>query len=197
MIELAADAGRRRDPRLPWVYVGSSSRSPKARFEQHLSGHKASRLARRFAVRLRPDLFEDLDPIPGREAAEAAERARAGELAACGFVAHSDGISYGLERRPGRKRGRGADRGGADGDWIEWDRSRIEPVIGHLDAAISQLRDSAFQPLDAERCAELLYGVRAFWVADYLDQKDPPPGYGLFPHVRLEVLRARASELLS
>jgi len=195
VIELEAAAGRRRDPRLPWLYVGSSARSPRERFEQHLSGYKASRLPKRFGLRLRPDLYEDLGPIRAKKAAIEAEQERAAELSACGFVAHSDGHSYGREGRKGG-RGRGSDWGGADdGAWTEWDRARLEPVIGHLDAAIAELAQSAFTPLDAERCAHLLYGTHAFWVADYLDQDDPPPSYGLFPHVRLEVLERRAAEV--
>ncbi len=55
---------------------------------------------------------------------------------------------------------------------------------------------SSFRPLDAQRCAELLYGTHGFWVADYLDQADPPPSYGLFPHVRLDVLAERAGARL-
>jgi hypothetical protein len=196
VIELEAAAGRRRDPRLPWVYVGSSARSPEQRFEQHLSGYKASRLPKRFGLRLRPDLYEDLEPIKSKKAAVAAEQERARELAGCGFVAHSDGTSFGRAERK-RGRGRGSDWGSAeDGDWTEWDRERLEPVIAHLDAAIIELTQSAFAPLDPERCAHLLYGTHAFWIADYLDQSDPPPSYGLFPHVRLEVLEARASEAL-
>ncbi len=199
VIELEPAAGRRRDPRLPWVYVGSSARSPEQRFEQHLTGYKASRLPRRFGLRLRPDLYEDLGPIRSKKAAVADEEERARELAACGFVAHCDGTSFGHSppvRGRGKGRGRGSDRGGAaDGGWTEWDRERIEPVIGHLDAAIAELTESAFQPLDPERCAQLLYGTHAFWVADYLDQDDPPPSYGLFPHVRLDVLCERVEEL--
>ena len=30
-----------------------------------------------------------------------------------------------------------------------------------------------------------------FWVADYIDQLDPPPSYGLFPHVELDALLER------
>jgi hypothetical protein len=38
----------------------------------------------------------------------------------------------------------------------------------------------------------LLHGEPGFWVADYVDQLDPPPAYGLFAHVRLDALRERA-----
>jgi hypothetical protein len=181
VIELERAAGRRRDPRLPWLYVGSSARRPEDRFAQHLRGYKAARLVKRFGFRLRPDLYEDLGPIRGKRAAVEAEEARARELAAAGFVAHSDGVSYG--RDPGT---------GAAEEPVEWDAERLEPVAGHLDAAIAELAECSFAPLDAERIAELLYGARGFWVAEFIDPADPPPSYGLFPHVRLDVLADRA-----
>jgi hypothetical protein len=197
VIELEAAAGRRRDPRLPWLYVGSSARTPERRFEQHLSGYKASSLPKRFGLRLRPDLYEDLAPIRSKTAAVIAEQERAAELARCGFVAHSDGHSYGREGRKG-KRGWGSERlASGEIDWVEWDLDRVQPVIRHLDAAIADLSASTFEPLDPRRCAELLYGTHAFWVADYLDQADPPPEYGLFPHVRLDALEARAAAKLA
>jgi hypothetical protein len=181
VIELSAEAGRRRDPRIPWVYVGSSAREPETRFDQHRRGYKSSGLVKRFARRLRPDLYEDLAPLKDSARAREAELLRARELAGCGFVAHSDGTSYGKDA----------------GEWTEWDAGRLEPVAGHVDAATAELNESAFEPLDAERCARLLYGERGFWVADYLDQDDPPPAYGLFSHVRLDVLEARARRLRS
>lgn len=180
VIELSAEAGKRRDPRIPWVYVGSSAREPELRFSQHLRGYKSARLVRRFGLRLRPDLFDDLAPLPGSRSARAAEVARARDLAACGFVAHCDGVSHGL-------------RAGA---WKEWDAARLGPVLGHLDAAIVELTASAFEPLEPRECARLLHGERGFWVADYLDPFDPPPAYGLFPHVAVDALEDRARELL-
>lgn len=180
VIELASAAGKRRDPRIPWVYVGSSARGPEARFKQHLSGYKSSGIVKRHALRLRPDLYEDLPAFPGSKTAQKAEIERARELAGAGFVAHSDGTSYG-------KRG---------GDWVEWDLERLEPVMPHLDAAIAELGESSFAPLTPEVCAQLLAGDRGFWVADYLDQEDPPPAYGRFSHVRADVLLAKSEEKL-
>jgi hypothetical protein len=175
VIELDRAAGRRRDPRIPWVYVGSSARSPEERFAQHLRGYKSARLVKRHALRLRPDLYEDLGSFRGSKTACRAEAKRARELADCGFVAHSDGTSYGLR----------------EGDWSEWDAERLEPVLSHVDAAVAELHESAFQPLSELQCAQLLRGELGFWVADYIDQLDPPPSYGLFAHVRLDVLRER------
>lgn len=176
VIELERAAGRRRDPRIPWVYVGSSARGPERRFEQHRRGYKSARLVKRYALRLRPDLYDDLPAFPGSRTACRAEKQRARELAGCGFVAHCDGVSYGK----------------GEGDWAEWDAERLAPVGRHVDEAAAQLYASAFKPLDAERCARLLRGEHGFWVPQYLDQDDPPPAYGLFAHVREDALAARA-----
>lgn len=180
VVELDRAAGKRRDPRLPWLYVGSSARSPEHRFEQHLNGYKSARLVKRFPLRLRPDLYEDLKPIKGSKAAVKAEKARARELARCGFVAHCDGVSYGK----------------GEGDWVEWGEARIASVAHHVDEAARELTEAAFVPLEPVDCARLLYGERGFWVADYVDQDDPPPAYGMFPHVALEVLRRRVESLV-
>lgn len=175
VIELTSAAGRRRDPRIPWVYVGSSARDPEIRFRQHQRGYRSSRRVRRFALRLRPDLYDDLEPFASSVAARRAEKRRARELATAGFVAHCDGTSYG--------------RGGAV--WREWDSDRLARVGAHVDAAAAQLVAAAFDPLDARTCARLLYGERGFWTQRYLDPADPPPQYGLFAHVRLEALEIR------
>jgi hypothetical protein len=181
VIELEPAAGARRDPRIPWVYVGSSARRPEDRFEQHKRGYKSARLVKRHWLRLRPDLYEDLEPIRGKSAAVEAEKARARELAGAGFIAHCDGTSYGKDNLAG--------------DGREWDRARLEPVLPHLDAAIAELTGCAFLPLDADRCAHLLHGTRAFWIRDFIDQEDPPPSYGLFSHVARVALIERAREL--
>lgn len=181
VIELSRSAGRRRDPRIPWVYVGSSARDPEIRFEQHRRGYRSSGLVKRFAVRLRPDLYEDLRACRGSCEARRAELERARELAGAGFVAHSDGVSYGRDA----------------GGWAEWGAARLEPVAGHVDAAAAQLIASSFEPLPPGRCARLLHGERGFWVADFIDQADPPPAYGLFAHVGLAVLERRVARLVA
>jgi hypothetical protein len=179
VIELQAGAGRRRDPRLPWLYVGSTARDPERRFQQHLDGYKSARLVKRHALRLRPDLYEDLEAVRSSKSAVRAEKRRARELADCGFVAHCDGTSYGRDAA----------------DWAEWDAERLEPVAWHVDAAAMRLSESAFRELPPRECARLLWGERGFWLSDYIDPLDPPPEYGLFPHVRLDVLRERVQRL--
>ena len=172
VIELAAAAGARRDPRIPWVYVGSSARDPELRLAQHRRGYRSSGLVKRFAIRLRPDLYSDLEPLKTSKAGVQAEEDRARELAACGFVAHSDGTSYG--------------KGG--GDWQEWGAARVELVASHAERAAQELTNASFEPLDPRTCARLLYGERGFWVERFLDPADPPPAYGLFAHVRVDAL---------
>ena len=179
VIELEFGAGPRRDARIPWVYVGSSARDPELRLAQHKRGYRSSGLVKRFALRLRPDLFEDLEPLTSSKLGVEAEMERARELAACGFVAHSDGTSY----------GKGV------GTWQEWDVDRLRPIARHVDNAARDLTEAAFEPLEATDCARLLYGERGFWVERFLDPGDPPPAYGLFPHVQLRALErvARAN----
>ncbi len=179
VIELDRGAGRRRDPRIPWVYVGSSARDPEIRFAQHLRGYKSAGLVKRFALHLRPDLYDDLATFRGSGKAREAELQRARELARCGFVAHSDGTSYG--------------RG--EGGWVEWDARRLALVGDHVDRAATELIDSSFESLTPTRCAELLHGDRGFWVADFIDAGDPPPSYGRFAHVRLDALQERVEAM--
>lgn len=53
----------------PWgLYVGQTSRDPDLRFDQHKAGYKASGAARRFGVRLVPDLVAHLNPMRRWEA---------------------------------------------------------------------------------------------------------------------------------
>ncbi len=174
VVELAFGAGPRRDPRIPWVYVGSSSRDPELRLSQHRRGYKSSRLVKRHALRLRPDLYEDLEPLRTSALGVEAEEARARELAACGFVAHSDGTSF----------------GDGEGGWEEWGEKRLGLVAAHVERAGAELTEAAFEPLSVPDCVRLLHGERGFWVERYLDSADPPPAYGLFSHARKDALEA-------
>ena len=179
VIELAPAAGRRRDPRIPWVYVGSSARDPEIRFAQHARGYRSSGIVKRFAVRLRPDLYADLPAFGGSRAAQSAEVERARDLAAAGFVAHCDGTSYGRE----------------GGVWDEWGRERLDLVGDLADAAAREILESTFTSVDAVTCARLLRGERGFWVDELIDRADPPPAYGAFAHVDLDALAERAGAI--
>jgi predicted GIY-YIG superfamily endonuclease len=52
------------------LYVGQTSRDPDLRFDQHKAGYKASRVVRRFGVRLLPGLVDHLNPLRAWEAVE-------------------------------------------------------------------------------------------------------------------------------
>lgn len=52
------------------LYVGQTSRDPDLRFDQHKTGYKASGAARRFGVRLLPDMTAHLNPMRAWEALE-------------------------------------------------------------------------------------------------------------------------------
>lgn len=56
-------ANPRRDPRKPCVYVGLTGLSPKERFAKHKSGVRSNAYARRYGLRLRPDLFPAENPM--------------------------------------------------------------------------------------------------------------------------------------
>jgi hypothetical protein len=74
------DANPDADPALAALYVGMTGTSPEERFAQHRDGRKAGRgLVQRYGVRLRPDLYAHLNPMPFAAAAEM-ERDLAGDL---------------------------------------------------------------------------------------------------------------------
>ncbi len=57
-------ANPNRDPAKPCVYVGMSGLPPEHRFENHKHGYKAAWVVEKYGVRLLPDLFEHLNPMP-------------------------------------------------------------------------------------------------------------------------------------
>lgn len=54
----------RREPAKPCVYVGMSGLPPEHRFENHKHGYKASWVVEKYGVRLMPELYEHLNPMP-------------------------------------------------------------------------------------------------------------------------------------
>ena len=59
-----------RDPVKPAVYVGMTGLPVDHRFENHRNGYKAARLVERFGLRLVPELYEHLNPMPFDAAAQ-------------------------------------------------------------------------------------------------------------------------------
>jgi|SRR5688572_16143028 len=57
-------ANPERDPQKPCVYVGMTGLSPGERFANHLQGIKSSPFVRLYAVRLLPELYSHLNPMP-------------------------------------------------------------------------------------------------------------------------------------
>ena len=59
-----------RDPKKLCVYVGMTGLTPEERFANHKAGIKASLLARRYGLRLLPELYAHLNPMPFAAAAQ-------------------------------------------------------------------------------------------------------------------------------
>ena len=74
-----------RDPAKPCVYVGMTGVTPSERFQKHKHGHKASRVVREHGMRLLPELYEYLNPMP-YDAARQMERELAEELREQGYT---------------------------------------------------------------------------------------------------------------
>ena len=60
----------KRDPKKPCVYVGMTGLTPEQRFANHKQGIKAASLVKRHGVRLLPELFSHLNPMPFEAAAQ-------------------------------------------------------------------------------------------------------------------------------
>lgn len=78
-------ANPNRDPAKPCVYVGMTGIPPIERFENHTAGHKGSWYVKTFGIRLLPDLYEYLNPMPF-EAAQQMEKDLAADLRAQGYT---------------------------------------------------------------------------------------------------------------
>jgi ribosome-binding factor A len=53
-----------RDPAKPCVYVGMTGLAPEERFANHKAGLKAAWVVRRYGLKLLPELFAHLNPMP-------------------------------------------------------------------------------------------------------------------------------------
>ena len=53
-----------RDPKKPCVYVGMTGLTPTKRFANHKARIKAASVVKRHGLRLQPELYEHLNPMP-------------------------------------------------------------------------------------------------------------------------------------
>jgi len=60
----------KRDPKKPCVYVGLTGLTPEERFANHQQGIKSSLFVKRYGVRLLPELYAHLNPMPYEAAAQ-------------------------------------------------------------------------------------------------------------------------------
>ena len=75
----------KRDPLKPCVYVGMTGIPVDHRFENHKNGYKSAWVVRKYGVRLMPELYEHLNPMPF-EAAVQMESELAEDLRAAGYT---------------------------------------------------------------------------------------------------------------
>jgi predicted GIY-YIG superfamily endonuclease len=75
----------KRDPAKPALYVGMTGLPVDHRFENHKNGYKAARLVRKYGVRLMPELYEYLNPMPYEHAVQM-EKDLAADLRAQGYA---------------------------------------------------------------------------------------------------------------
>lgn len=74
-----------RDPKKPAVYVGMTGLQPEERFANHKAGIKCAAVVKRYGVRLLPELFLHLNPMPF-DAATEMERDLAEDLRQQGYT---------------------------------------------------------------------------------------------------------------
>jgi len=74
-----------RDPRKPCVYVGMTGLAPEDRLANHKAGIKAAYVVNRYGLRLVPELFAHLNPMP-YEAALQMEEDLAEDLRRAGYT---------------------------------------------------------------------------------------------------------------
>jgi predicted GIY-YIG superfamily endonuclease len=52
----------------PCVYIGMTGHDPDIRFDQHKAGIKANKYAKKYGLRLMPEIYEKLNPMPSSDA---------------------------------------------------------------------------------------------------------------------------------
>jgi hypothetical protein len=75
----------KRDPLKPCVYVGMTGLPVDHRFENHKNGYKSAWVVRKYGLRLMPQFYEHLNPMP-YDAAAQMEKELAEEMRAEGYT---------------------------------------------------------------------------------------------------------------
>ena len=78
-------ANPERDRKKPCVYVGMTGLTPEERFANHKAGTKAAWVVKLYGLRLLPELYEHLNPMP-YEAAARMEKDLAEDLRRAGYT---------------------------------------------------------------------------------------------------------------
>ncbi|MFC1489731.1 ribose-5-phosphate isomerase [Candidatus Latescibacterota bacterium] len=89
----AKKANPLRNPQKPYVYVGYTSKTPKNRFDQHMSGKPgikgyklSSSVVYKYGIRLMPELYEEYNPISSKVEAKEMEIFLAEKLRIRGYT---------------------------------------------------------------------------------------------------------------
>ena len=75
----------KRDRKKPCVYVGMTGLTPEERFANHKAGIKDAWVVKRYGLRLLPEIYEHLNPMP-YEAAAQMEKDLAEDLRRAGYT---------------------------------------------------------------------------------------------------------------
>jgi len=78
-------ANPKRDPKKPCVYVGMTGLTPEERFANHKAGLKAASVVKRYGIRLLPEFYAHLNPMPYKAAVQM-ERDLADDLRRAGYT---------------------------------------------------------------------------------------------------------------
>jgi hypothetical protein len=80
---------------MPCLFVGETRHTPRKRFNYHLVGYKSHEYIRRYAKRLAPEYYANLNPVSGSQAKEV-ENHLAKKLRSLGYAVwqHADILKY-------------------------------------------------------------------------------------------------------
>lgn len=90
VIELSDSAGARRNTPYCHLYVGQTAAQVECRFWQHRNGMHSATIVKNHGLRLRYDLFDQLQKLSSRDEALALEEETALRLEQAGFTVHQN-----------------------------------------------------------------------------------------------------------